>query len=96
MFVAISLLIIVTPGPDTVFFVSVFPQFTTPHEGMFAASMLLGALFCALTLGRLAVYAAAVSAMGGLLRRPEVRRTVEGMTGALLIGLGVRVAAHAR
>jgi len=33
---------------------------------------------------------------GNVLRRPSVRRAVEGVTGAVLVGLGLRVATEAR
>ncbi len=79
-----------------VFFASILPQFAEPDGGMLSALLLLGASFAALTLAWLAVYAVAVSAAGGLLRRPGVRRAVEGITGAALIGLGARLAAEGR
>jgi threonine/homoserine/homoserine lactone efflux protein len=79
-----------------VFFVSVLPQFEPRHEGMFAASVLLGMTLAALTLVWLIVYALAVSAVGSFLQRRHVRRAIETATGAVLIGLGVRVALEAR
>ena len=49
-----------------------------------------------LTLLWLGGYAAATGRAGKVLRRPHVRRAVEGVTGAVLVGLGLRVAAEAR
>jgi threonine/homoserine/homoserine lactone efflux protein len=74
------------------FFTSLLPQFTTSFWLMLA----LGLVFSALTFAWLALYATAVAKAGDVLRRPRVRRTLEGFTGAALIGLGVRVATEQR
>ncbi len=79
-----------------VFFVSVLPQFAPAGHGMLSALVLLGAVFSTLTLAWLASYAALISALRHVLRRPRVRRAVEGASGAVLIGLGLRVAAEGR
>ena len=79
-----------------VFFVSVLPQFAPAGHGMLSALVLLGAVFSTLTLLWLACYAALISALGHVLRRSRVRRTVEGASGLVLIGLGVRVAVEGR
>ena len=79
-----------------VFFASVLPQFAAPGEGMFSALVLLGLVFCALTFCWLAVYAVAVAKAGEVLRRPRIRRAIEGVTGAVLIALGLRIAAEQR
>jgi len=74
-----------------VFFASVLPQFAPSDREMFSALLLLGAVFSALTFVWLASYAAAVAAIGHVLRTPRGRRMVEGASGAVLIGLGVRL-----
>ena len=74
------------------FFASLLPQFAPHGQGMFSGLLLLGLMFSALTLAWLALYATAVAAMGGVLRRPSVRRAMEGVAGLALIGLGARVA----
>jgi threonine/homoserine/homoserine lactone efflux protein len=75
-----------------VFFASVFPQFAPHGPGMFGALMSLGILFSSLTLIWLVLYAMAVSRAADFFRRPAVERTVEGISGAALIGLGARLA----
>ena len=77
-----------------VFFVSVLPQFAPAGHGMLSALILFGVVFSTLTLLWLASYAALISALGHVLRRSPVRRAVEGVSGVILIGLGVRVAAE--
>ncbi len=75
-----------------VFFTSLLPQFA-PH-GSFVALFALGAVFCALTLTWLSGYALAVSRACALLRRSRFWRAVEALTGAVLVALGIRVAAE--
>jgi threonine/homoserine/homoserine lactone efflux protein len=70
-----------------VFFASVLPQFAREGEGMLSVLVLLGLVFSALTLAWLALYAAAIAAVG---------RAIEGLSGAVLMGLGARVAAESR
>jgi threonine/homoserine/homoserine lactone efflux protein len=73
-----------------VFFVSLLPQFG--HS--FPALVALGLLFCALTFVWLTAYAAVVARAGDFLRRPRIRRVLEGLTGTVLVALGLRLAAE--
>jgi threonine/homoserine/homoserine lactone efflux protein len=75
-----------------VFFASLLPQFAPGGPAAFGTLLLLGGVFAAMTFGWLALYATVVARAGDLLRRPRVRRAVEGVTGALLLGLGARIA----
>jgi RhtB (resistance to homoserine/threonine) family protein len=79
-----------------VFFASLLPQFVAPGEESFAAFMALGLIFAIMTFVWLALYSLVIARAGDWLRRPAVRRTIEGVTGALLVGLGVRLAAEQR
>ncbi|WP_342360886.1 LysE family translocator [Terrarubrum flagellatum] len=78
------------------FFASVLPQFAPQGEGMLATILLLGALFAAMTFAWLALYVFIVTAVGGVLQRSRIWRALEGATGAILILLGVRLAAEQR
>ena len=75
-----------------VFFTSLLPQFTLPGDTSFASLLALGGVFCGLTLAWLVIYAACIAKAGVVLRRPRVRRTIEGLVGAVLVGLGLRLA----
>ena len=75
-----------------VFFTGLLPQFTPSGDASFSAFLLLGLVFCSLTLVWLVGYAIAVARAGDFLRRPRIRRTLEGLTGAALVGLGLRLA----
>jgi threonine/homoserine/homoserine lactone efflux protein len=79
-----------------VFFASLLPQFAPGGHPTFAGLLLLGLSFVAMTLAWLVIYAAAVARAGDLLRRSSVRRALEGITGAVLIGLGLRLATEQR
>jgi threonine/homoserine/homoserine lactone efflux protein len=79
-----------------VFFTSLLPQFAAGGEGSFFVLLLLGIVFCLLTLAWLTSYAVAIAKAGDFLRRPRVRRALDGLTGAVLLALGVRVASEHR
>jgi threonine/homoserine/homoserine lactone efflux protein len=79
-----------------VFFTSLLPQFA-PAQGASVADLLLpGIAFAALTMGWLSGYAVAAARAGDVLRRRPVRRALDAITGAALVGLGLRVAADTR
>jgi threonine/homoserine/homoserine lactone efflux protein len=74
-----------------VFFTSLLPQFAPPPAG-FAQLLALGVLFVTMTLAWLSLYAAVIATAREIVQRTAVWRTLEGVTGAVLIALGVRVA----
>lgn len=78
------------------FFASLFPQFVPEGSASFAALMMLGLVFSAMTLAWLVAYALAVAKAGDLLRRSGIRRAIEGVTGAVLIAFGLRLASEHR
>jgi threonine/homoserine/homoserine lactone efflux protein len=75
-----------------VFFTSLLPQFGSSFFGLLP----LGLLFASMTLVWLTAYGAAVAKAGAVLLRPRVRRALDGLAGAALIALGVRVASEPR
>jgi threonine/homoserine/homoserine lactone efflux protein len=72
-----------------VFFTSLLPQFGSSFWSLLA----LGLLFCSLTLAWLAAYAFAIVRAGDVLRRPRIRRSLDALTGTLLVAFGIRLAA---
>lgn len=74
------------------FFISLLPQFVGTGRHSLAAFLVYGFLFCLLTFGWLSVYSVAVSKARALFSRSRVRRVLDGLTGCVLIGLGIRVA----
>ena len=65
------------------------PQFISKGDPVFAKSVLLAAIFVAIGLSWLLLYANLVDVIGRSLR---FRRIVEALSGVVLIGLGVRLA----
>jgi threonine/homoserine/homoserine lactone efflux protein len=78
-----------------VFFMSLLPQFTS-SEDTSAFVLALGLVFCLLTLGWLTGYAVVVAKAGDVLRQPRIRRVLDGLTGAVLLGLGLRLVSEQR
>jgi threonine/homoserine/homoserine lactone efflux protein len=75
-----------------VFFVSFLPAFIPDHADVTAWSMLLGAIFVALTAAYfLALLVFADRVMRGL-QQPKIRKRMDRLTGLVLIGFGVRLA----
>jgi RhtB (resistance to homoserine/threonine) family protein len=78
------------------FFTSLLPQFVPPDTASFVGLILLGLLFSLLTLFWLVSYTLAIARVGKVLRRPAIRRALEGITGAALVGLGLKLATENR
>ena len=72
-----------------VFFTSLLPQFGTALPALLG----FGLLFSLLTGAWLAGYAVAAARARGLLERDRIRRTLDAVTGTVLVALGLRVAA---
>ncbi len=79
-----------------VFFTSLLPQFAPEGEASFGALLLLGLLFCSMTLVWLTGYAVAAAKAGDVLRRPRIRQALDALTGAVLVALGLRLATEHR
>ena len=79
-----------------VFFTSLLPQFAPESGPRFAAFLALGLLFCLLTAAWLTAYAFAVARAKDVFLRPRIRRFVDGLTGAMLVALGLRLASEQR
>jgi threonine/homoserine/homoserine lactone efflux protein len=74
------------------FFTSLLPQFASSFAGLLA----LGLTFCTMTLVWLSLYSVVITKAGALLGRERVRRTIEAVTGTVLIALGLRLATEAK
>ena len=76
------------------FFISLLPPFAGSHPS-FILLLALGLNFSLLTLAWLLGYTFAVERMSRWLRRSAVRRAIDGMLGAVLVALGLRVGSEA-
>ena len=79
-----------------VFYVALLPQFVPAGSDPLLVGLLLAAVHGALSLAWFGLLAAVAGAAGRWLRRPGAVRAVDGVTGATLVGFGVRLAAEAR
>jgi RhtB (resistance to homoserine/threonine) family protein len=72
-----------------VFFTSFLPQFVHGDSHGFASLLVMGTIFCVLTLLWLLFYGMLVGHGSAMLRRPAVRRALDRFTGVVLIGFGI-------
>lgn len=79
-----------------VFFPSLLPQFAPGSSSTFGNLLALGLVFILLTLTWLGFYAIVVARAGDFLRTERVRRILDGITGAALLGFGIRLASEKR
>jgi threonine/homoserine/homoserine lactone efflux protein len=85
----------VTNPKLAVFFIALFPQFLRPHANPLLYALVMAATIVAFDLVWYSTLAWAVHRARRLLQ-PRVQRAMERFTGAVLIGLGVRLVAEAR
>jgi threonine/homoserine/homoserine lactone efflux protein len=78
------------------FFTSLLPQFAPQDGPAFLTLFALGLAVSLMTLTWLTGYALAVARARALLMRPRVRRVLDGVTGAALVALGLRLATERR
>jgi threonine/homoserine/homoserine lactone efflux protein len=77
------------------FFTSLLPQFGTTDAGpSFWLMLAFGLLFALMTWLWLVLYATAIQRLGDALRSSRVRRSIEAVTGTVLVALGLRLAAE--
>ena len=76
------------------FFISLLPPFAGSHPS-FVVLLALGLNFSLLTLAWLLGYTFAVDRVSRLLSRTSIRRALDALLGAVLVGLGLRLATEA-
>jgi threonine/homoserine/homoserine lactone efflux protein len=90
-FVVRGLLTNLLNPPVILFYLTMVPQFIGPQDPYLARALVLGATHVAMSV----VWQGSCGIAAGLaaehMRRPAVRRTLEGLTGAVLVFLGTRL-----
>ena len=78
-----------------VFYVAFLPQFVEPGTGSVGRTAVLAAVFLSVATVWLVLFTALLGRLRPVLARAAVRRRIEQVTGVVLVGLGVRLAADA-
>jgi len=79
-----------------VLMLALYPQFVPPDRPLFLTTSLLALLQVTIETAIYLGLAAGVGRAGAWFRRPHIRRRVDTVTGTVLVGLGLRVAAARR
>jgi threonine/homoserine/homoserine lactone efflux protein len=77
--------------PVLIFYMTVVPQFTGPQDLFLPRALLLGATHVAMSVMWQGSCGLAVGVLAERMGRPAVRRTLEGITGLVLVALGARL-----
>jgi threonine/homoserine/homoserine lactone efflux protein len=75
-----------------VFYTMLLPQFIAPGQAIFLTSVLLATLFAPIVAVWLGSYVLVLDWASAFFQRSSVRRTLERITGLVLVGLGFRLA----
>jgi RhtB (resistance to homoserine/threonine) family protein len=78
------------------FFTGLLPQFAGPGHSVLIPFLVLGALFVLMTVVWLCAYALVAVKASALLRRRRVSAAIDRLSGAILIGFGLRLALERR
>ena len=92
-FVARGALTNILNPPVILFYLTMVPQFIGPQDPYLARALVLGATHVAMSIIWQGSCGLAVGMAAEHMRRPAVRRALEGLTGAILIVLGARLLA---
>jgi threonine/homoserine/homoserine lactone efflux protein len=79
-----------------VFFTGLLPQFVSSRHTVLGPFLLLGGLFVTMTLIWLCAYALVAARISAVLTRPRVKAALDGITGLVLVGFGVKLALERR
>jgi threonine/homoserine/homoserine lactone efflux protein len=77
--------------PVILFYMTFLPQFIAPGDPFLSRFVVLAATHVSMSLVWLSMYAVALGVLAERMARPAVRRTLEGVTGLLLVGFGARL-----
>ena len=86
---------VLNPKP-ALFYLAFLPQFFEPGDPVVAMTAILVAIHIAISIVWLVTWGWLVSRASGVLARPRWRAALEGLTGCVLVALGLRVATTSR
>ena len=82
----------VTNPKVAVFFLTFLPQFVDGTSGTFLPFLIMGLIYTALTVLWFVFYVYLLDRISAFMKRPSTKAVVEGLTGAVLIGFGIKLA----
>jgi threonine/homoserine/homoserine lactone efflux protein len=77
--------------PVVLFYMTFLPQFISAQDPFFSRFLVLAATHVSMSLVWLSIYAVSIGTLSERMARPRVRRWMTGITGAVLVGFGVRL-----
>lgn len=75
-----------------VFFLTFLPQFLEPGSNTFTQFMIMGLTYTFLTFIWFIIYIYLIHQLSAFMKKPAVQKWMEGITGAVLIGFGIKLA----
>ncbi len=85
-------LITILLSPETVvFYLAVLPQFVAPGDNLLLKSFTLATVHAVVRIVWYSLVAVFTGRLTALLRRPRVQRALEGISGVVLLGFGLRL-----
>ncbi|MFS0864371.1 LysE family translocator [Fredinandcohnia sp. 179-A 10B2 NHS] len=75
-----------------VFFLTFLPQFVTSESNTFLPFLIMGITYTVLTAIWFILYVYLINQISAFMKKPKTRNIIEGITGGILIGFGIKLA----
>ncbi|SFH41150.1 resistance to homoserine/threonine (RhtB) family protein [Priestia megaterium] len=75
-----------------VFFLTFLPQFVNPESHTFMPFLILGIIYIVLTIVWYLFYIYLLNQISSFMKKPKTQKVIEGITGTILIGFGIKLA----
>jgi RhtB (resistance to homoserine/threonine) family protein len=75
-----------------VFFLTFLPQFVDPGSNTFIPFLIMGITYTVLTSVWFLLYVYLINQISAFMKRPKAQNMIEGITGTILIGFGIKLA----
>ncbi|MDM5193615.1 LysE family translocator [Bacillus hominis] len=75
-----------------VFFLTFLPQFLNPNHNTFIQLLVMGLTYLILTVIWFAFYIFLIDKISAFMKKPKTQRYIQGITGIVLIGFGIKLA----
>lgn len=76
----------------SVFFLTFLPQFVDPGTNTFIPFLIMGITYTVLTSIWFLLYVYLINQISAFMKRPKAQNMIEGITGTILIGFGIKLA----